>query len=758
MKIKTLPAYRFLTVLAVVFVLLTGLPVTTQANEPLKFIGDLSLDKLPTTDNQRADVKLIDYLKSKASVTITVAEARTYEEMISHLVDPNFKEPYVARVTPYVFVVASMLGADLQILATYKSTSTNRGTTYRSYFVVKKSTFESEPKLDQLMEHLRNRAKPARFIYHDKFSTSSYFLPALFFRNNDIYAMPNSIGNLKAIISEDINANKVPGEKRFSSSELVTRVAQQQGDETIVAAVWDDTKDNAADKDKVYFVPLPNPLPNDLFVCSAKLDPKTRDALLKAIQQMPPKQIGEGDFETWVDIDNARDTRQALSELRHLAEQRATAVTIKIVNSSASPVDRLLEEEIRHAILLSNTEFTPFDPSYHANNTADVDWTVETIHDGAIKLVSQINKSNLEAQEFEISFTRGKEDLTKKITSIIHSRMHRIRYVWPYKDIPTVIRDVEFPVLPNSVFKVRGITWTDPERNGFEEGQLFDATVVPNPNPYANRFSFQLASSGFPGKFDPMSNTSYRVILIRPSREGPVFTVLTYVFVGLLVLAALGAVFDVRRRAKKTKDLPLVDIEVFKRTCRELGAKYRSFWRKHELTEADVLWCDRDRLEQIIADLKSTEDFTAVKTRTRSMAILANIPVVSKLLGLTVGAGWTRINTTDPSKFSDAQRLEDTLKYLLDKGDLSPFVGERLEWDALNQIASNIFEPFSLATSQAGTNNGDELIRTENPMLVSLIAKHFNGVLQESKEKVCFFGRKWRVTANETEQILCLHR
>jgi ABC transporter, phosphonate, periplasmic substrate-binding protein len=754
MKISTLPAYRLLTVIAAAFVLLTGIPVATQAKDPLKFIGNVSLDKPPTSDTQKADVALIDYLNFWASVKITVEEARDSEEMIDDLVNWKSQEPYVARVTPYAFVVATMLGADLQILATYKSTKPNRSTTYRSYFVVKQSAFPSQPTLDQLLESLRNRPTPARFIYHDKFSTSSYFLPALFFRNNDIYAMPNSINNLKAIISEDINAGKVAGETRFGSAELIKRVAQQQGDEMIIAAVWDDTKDTAADKDKVYFVPLPNVLPNDLFVCAAKADSTIKENLLTAIQHMPETQINVGDFKTWLDIDQARDTRQALSELSHLAEQRSTAVTIKITNSSSRPVDRTLEEEIKHAIRLSNTEFTVFDPSYHANNTPDVDWTIETIHDGAIKLVSQINRTGLDPQEFEISFTPGKDDLSKKVSNIIHSRMHRIRYVWPYKNVPTVIRDVEFPVLPNSVFKVRGITWTDPKRNGFEEGNLFDASVILNQNPDARRFSFQLAGSGFPTKFDPLSNISYRVILIRQSREAPIFTALTYIFVGLLGLSAIGAVFDMRRRAKKNKDLPLVDIEDFTRTCRELAAKYRSCWRKHELTEADVLWCDRDRLETIIADLKSTAEFNAVKTRTRSMAILANVPVVSKFLGLTVGGGMTRINTTDPTKFSDAQRLEDALRYLIDENALSPFIGERLEWDALNQIAANIFEPFSLATSQAGKNNGDAWIKTENPMVVSLIAKHFNSVIQESKDKVCFFGRKWTVTANETEQML----
>lgn len=756
MKISNLPAYRFLTVIAIVMVLLTGIPVVTTATKPLRFVGVDLRD-----DTGEADRILVGYLQRKTGLSIAEEKQDDYGGVIRKLVKwkGDEYEPYVARVTPYVFVVAQMMGAEFDVLATYKNTADGT-TTYKSWFVINREDFKefedakTPPKLDQVMEKLRTSA-PAKFIFHDKFSTSSYFLPSLEFRSRNIFRMTSSNGNLTAIDSQ--RPDGISG-----SSDLVRKVANK---EAFLAAVWDGTKRKFEDRPenkpldteigkKVYFVEMPTVLPNDFLVCSSHLDDTTKAKLTNAIENMGPAEINKGDFKTWTSVDKA--AKEALADLRHSAEQRPAPITVAITTSQKQQDARFrgILETIKQAVRLSGTELVLYDEDYHEK--WDVIWNVEPIHDDAINLTSKIEHTDLAPQQLQISFT-GDEDLTKRIGSFIQSRMHRIRYIWPYNDEhPTVVRDTVFPVSAETQVKVMKITWTDLQKNKWSEGHSFDAQVVNVEKP--SPFSFRLASADFPKKghlydFDPMSNVSYRVVLVRSSGPGRVFTVLTYAFVGLLVLAAVGAFFDMRRRGKKLRDLPLVDNEKFMRTCRELVERYRSFWRKHELTEADVLWCDRPRLEKIIADLK-TSDLNSVTVWTRSMAILANIPVVSKLLGLTVGAGVTEITTVNPEKFSDAQRLEDTIKYLIAKGALSPFIGEKLECDALNEIASNIFEPFSLATSQAGNNNGGELIRNEHPMLVSLIAKHFNGVIQESKEKVCFFGRKWTVTANETEQIL----
>jgi ABC-type phosphate/phosphonate transport system substrate-binding protein len=755
MKISTPPANRFLTVLAATLVLLTGIPVAPQSTKPLKFVG-VNLNDL---DTMNADRKLVRFLKENTGLDIGEEPQESYGRMIRKLLDKNQDELYVARVTPYVYVVAEMMGAEFELLATYKNKADANGSrnksdsTYHSWFVVNRDQFpelkdsNAVPTLDDLMRALRKQTTPPKFIYHDKFSTSSYFLPSLEFRSRNIFSMSAPQPNLTAITSEYVKG---------SSSELVRKIANN---EAFIAAVWDGTKNKFQGKpeeSKVYFIQIPTVLPNDLLVCSARLDKSTRDSLRAAIRKMDPTEIDIGDFKTWSDISAESEAKEALAALRHSAEQRPAPVTVRIGTSQANPDATLLRnlDTIKHAVRLTGTELVPFDRDYHKR--PDVDWVIDPIHDGAINLVSKINNTDLDAQQFEISFTDS-EDLTKRVGSFIHSRMHRIRYIWPYDDErATVIRDTDFPISPETQVKVMRITWTDFQRNEFSDGDPFDAQVV-NPTP----FGFQLASNEFPKNgnsyaFDPMSNVSYRVILIRSSGAGAVFTVLTYALVGLLVLGAAGAIFDMRRKAKALRDLPLVDIDDFKRMCRQLAVRYRSAWRKHKLTEADVLWCDRERLEKLIADLKSSNhvDFDSVRTRSRSLSILANVPVLSKVLGLTVGGGINVVNVTDPSKFSDTQRLANTLSFLMDNDALSPFIGERLEWDALNEIASDVFEPFKREVTQSGANAGGALIRSEHPLLVSLIEKHFTGVIQESKERVCFFGKKWTLGQNGDEKIL----
>jgi len=740
---------------AAALVVLTGIPFTTHANKPLKFVAA----NLNDPDTMSADKKLVRVLKDNTGLDIGEESQESYGRMIRKLLDKNQDDLYVARVTPYVYVVAEMMGAEFELLATYKNRSdaTNSGnesdSTYHSWFVVNRDRFPelksstAVPTLDDLMRTLRAQPAPPKFIYHDKFSTSSYFVPSLEFRSRKIFSMNGPQQNLTAITSE-----KVGG----SSSDLVRKIANN---EAFLAAVWDGTKNKfqgQPEESKVYFVQIPTVLPNDLLVCSARIDAATREKLRTAIKQMRPAEINIGDFKTWSDINSESEAKEALAALRHSAEQRPAPVTVRIATSAANPDPGLLGilETTKHAVRLSGTELVPFDRDYHKR--PDVDWVVDRIHDGAINLVSKINNTDLEPQQIEISFTDS-EDLTKRIGSFIHSRMHRIRYIWPYDDErPTVLRDTDFPISSETAIKVMRITWTDPQRNEFSDGDPFDAQVV-NSTP----FGFQLASNDFPKNgtlysFDPMSNVSYRVILVRSSQAARVFTILTYALVGLLVLCAVGAVVDLRRKAKTLRDVPLVDIDDFKRMCRQLVKQYRGVWQKHKLTEADVLWCDRDRLEKLIADLKSSGhvEFDSVRTRTRSLSILANVPVLSKVLGLTAGGGINVVNVTDPGKYSDTQRLALTLTYLMNNDALSPFIGERLEWDALNEIASDVFEPFKKEATQSSSEGGGELIRSEHPLLVSLIEKHFTGVIQESKEKVCFFGKKWTLSENGDEKIL----
>ena len=136
--------------------------------------------------------------------------------LAEHEADSN--RGYLARITPYAYVAAEMLGAKLRILAVYKSAATNK-TTYRWYFVVRKSEFMDEmkwkpelgePGLDDITNYLKTfTGEPAKFIYHDRFSTSSYFLPSLFFRAHDVFAMKKPLNrDLTAIRVEQIRLDE----------------------------------------------------------------------------------------------------------------------------------------------------------------------------------------------------------------------------------------------------------------------------------------------------------------------------------------------------------------------------------------------------------------------------------------------------------------------------------------------------------------------------------------------------------------------
>jgi len=243
--------------------------------------------------------------------------------------------------------------------------------------------------------------------------------------------------------------------------------------------------------------------------------------------------------------------------LRWAARERTAPVTVEIVGSESFnsrergdvvAVDSLAVAA-RQAVRLSGTEFRLYDEDFHAH--VDYRWTVRWVHDGAMELRSLIPGSGLDEQVFQISF-RDTNGLPGRIAAILRSRMHRIRTVWPYSDsVPTVIRDTATPLARGATVKVQRVTWMDPERNEFRQGPLFDARVTDS-----GFFRYQLESQDFAQAggdqaFDALSNIGHRVILVAPRVERRLFRVLTQVFLGLLALAALGALWDLLRRSRR---------------------------------------------------------------------------------------------------------------------------------------------------------------------------------------------------------------
>jgi hypothetical protein len=220
-------------------------------------------------------------------------------------------------------------------------------------------------------------------------------------------------------------------------------------------------------------------------------------------------------------------------------------VDVRYADRGTTAVPERLIDAARQAVRLSATEFVNYDDDFHAHR--DYLWTIEVVRDGTIALNSRIVGSNVDDQRFRISY-RDEEDLSRRINALIHDRLHRVRYVWPYRpERPTIVRDMGFSLPEGSPVSVRRIQWLDAQRNHFQQDAEFEARVS-----HADFFKLELepnfvgeSESGF--GFDPMSNTSYRVILIRPAEESGLFRVLTIALVVLLLAAAAAAVPALRR-------------------------------------------------------------------------------------------------------------------------------------------------------------------------------------------------------------------
>jgi ABC-type phosphate/phosphonate transport system substrate-binding protein len=510
------------------------------ANERVTFVG-VALDQ----ETREADRRLQDYLQRSADIRFAPEELE-YGQVIERLAswDPA-GGVVVARTTPYVQVVSEMLGAELEILATYVSEATGE-TTYHSYYVARKEDLPPNPRPADVISFAADAPDRVRFTYHSLFSTSSFFLPSLHFRANGVFHMEESTESLVAIQVTRANTN--------SSSNLVRAVARGEAD---LAAVWDGTRarfaDGATGEDDdvgraVAFVRLPSAIPNDLLVCSRSAPAELKEGIRSAIRSMPAAEIAVGDFARWVEIGDASEARAALAHLRWLAREQVAPVTVDVRQGSGSrPGTAIMAEAARHAVRLSATEFMLFDEDFHEH--IDAVWTLDEIHDGAARLTASLPGTGIDDQVFPISF-RDPQDLTGRIVAIAQGRLHRIRYVWPYSGgQPIVIRDTTLAMPPGTQAPVQRITWLDPARNSFRAGPIFKVTVRAS-----SLFVHELdaedfrRSGGVTDDFDPMSNVSYRVYQLRMTTSNTWYRVATGALVGLLVLAAIAASLALRRK------------------------------------------------------------------------------------------------------------------------------------------------------------------------------------------------------------------
>jgi ABC-type phosphate/phosphonate transport system substrate-binding protein len=708
-------------------ILLAALPATPGlAQKSVYFVG------LET--NKEPDKKLVAYLQKKSNLQIQM-QPLSYGAAVRRVVDWDETQPYLAHMTPYVYVAAEMLGAKFDILATYSSPRPEP-TIYHSYFVVNHDEFSAylngrEATMETLPEYLKDhktkQGEPARFIYHDKFSTSSYFLPSLYFRQKRIFAIEDSVGDSQI----PIQVEKSPA--GTGSSFLVQQVAEGKAD---LAAVWDETKNAAKDNKKVDFVPLNTHIPNDLLVADASLDAPTKADVLKAIRATNDdkdwKKDGKQEVQFWMDIKDAPETLDALGELRRLAVRRAPDVTVDIQKAGTIP-DGLLRA-VQDGVRLSGTEIVLFRKDLHKN--VDITWELETIHDGALAVTSRIGGVEVK-QQFRVSF-KDEKDLTTRIAALVQSRMDRIRYVWPYEDnSPSVIRDLDFA--PEEVVKVQRIVWTDPDRNDYyEQGPPFDARLVKANDSYKLQLSEGLFPRGQQGayQFEPMSNVAYRVILQRPSTEGTLFFVLTLIFVGALLLAAGGFAWDLRSQRPPPAG--------FLETHRRMLEEYHRPWRDLRINDSDVLWCSPGLDKSIDRVRAKATPFDNLPVPFLHVPLGAVLWALHRLFGGRLGFAPELLDVTEAG---DTAALDRFIKFLVRGERLSAFSGRAMEWDALDNIVRRNLRRLGLGQTAAAAHV------ERDPALAGMVSRHFQEVIDKTTT-VSFFHYRWQVEEDRGQYLL----
>jgi ABC-type phosphate/phosphonate transport system substrate-binding protein len=498
-------------------------------------------------------------------------EQLSYEAVINALLDDarHDNKPLartggiVARVTPYAFVVAELRGAKVELLAACNSRTTGR-TVINAFMVVPESPFNgANPTLEQVLDHLKmlsDTERPARFIYHNKYSTSSYFLPSLLFRTRRVFGSGSGdhTSNPEGVTSIAVERNASP-----NSADLIRAVATQPGGGETIASVWTGSKsafeDPTSKSDmelakKVRFVPIPADLPCDLLVATRKVDDKTKDAIsakLEKLQPIGPDAPGSN-VNTWVQWSNveAEGARRALSELRRQAGSSTLPVVVDVQSNQSSPVGGDLLDAARLAIRLAGTELLDKSQYFDYYKKSDIRWELERIHDGAVRLTVRYENFRLDSaevtQQFDVSF-QAPSDLTRRLVTLIHSRLHRIRPVCN-DAAPTVLRDVEFDIATRVPFQE--IQWYEPQRNDYRlEGESRVANVEKD-----ETFEIQLAAAEFPRRpdnrsldFEPMGRKAFRVLLMRVTPERTLFRALTIAFVLLLVAGAAALVWEAWR-------------------------------------------------------------------------------------------------------------------------------------------------------------------------------------------------------------------
>jgi hypothetical protein len=763
-------------------------------------------------DTAQADTRLKRFLEKAVAEGATAESGRRtvrfqqqtmpYGDVIRSFAEADPGRGYLARITPYAYVAAEMLGAKLNILAVYQSAATHE-TTYHSYFVVHKATFRAatnwksgggDASLEDVATYLRSFDHPPKFMYHDRFSTSSYFMPALYFKAHDVFAM-----------SRSLNPHLIPIEVErlatTSSGDLVQRIVDKKAD---LVAVWDGTRKKWENHPDLLFIQIPTAVPNDFLVASG-IDAPTEQLIVNAIRKHPsanrpctdlpiPRSSSaipaaevrtpcaaeplrpKDDFDAWYawdsnDSEVTDSAREALAKLRQDARQAPTPVVVRVERDRRAPAtderrEMLLNAYVaaaKEAVRLSGTEFVLEDTDLHKR--VDMTWTLESTHDGALKLTSKLDSAFGKSEEdFKISFVDS-NDLPRRIADLARSRLRRIRYVWPYEQkYAAVLRDLDFT--PDQRVLVQKISWMDPARNEYEEDTPFAARIENNTDFSKLRLSDAIEFPRNPDgsfNFDPMSNIAYRVVIGRAPQAGWIWVVMPGCFIALFVFACAAMAVDLRRRQPPPRGL--------QQTYQRMVDTYHRPWREQEIEEGEILWCDPKYMDEFVKELKTAGSLLDVVQAGGCDFNFGPLPVRFSIL-MRVGS---RLFKRRPQLAGDlveaagggnVMALDTLIQFLVCRRRLSPFVGlpegaanavrspaTPLEWEALNDIASRHFQRLGICDKRVDANLG-----REHSVLSTVVSNHFRGVIKKATHDASLFRQTWTVREPGTIARLACER
>jgi hypothetical protein len=307
---------------------------------------------------------------------------------------------------------------------------------------------------------------------------------------------------------------------------------------------------------------------------------------------------------------------------------------------------------------------------------------------------------------------------------------------------------------------VQPINWIDPDHDEFNADTAFKVGVVS-----CDFHTVELEAGEFQHhadlNFDPMSPKAFRVILERPSLGGFWYNVLAWTFAGLFVASGSAAVIAIvpRRKARRGSRLDglltcpdasngQITDSTFAATYDELVQQVHNVWRNEPVREANVIYCSRDELESFVQELNASgaaAELVAVRERRGTRSIIAKIPFLRGILNIGVGRETSIIDIADPAKRPDHMRIQSVIQVAFKNQNLSSFVGQPLEWQALHCMLSRVFG------LESGTNN---IVRDDSSAIEPLISRHFCRTVADSRSRESLFKSDWQISKDGTRYSL----